>query len=209
MLLVGLTGNYGMGKSTVLSLFEKLGAVAIDADEIVRMLLQRGDVLEKIRRLLGDRVFREDGGLDTQRVADIIFRDAGLRRRLEDILHPLVFEEVDIFLDKIEAPEKVVLIEVPLLFEREYEGRLNRIITVHTSDDTALARAGLKGMSRENALLRLEAQLPVSEKIGRSDFAIDNNGSLTDTEAQVKEIYAALLREAKKNGNNKGARKPS
>lgn len=204
-----MTGNYGMGKSTVLSLFEKLGAITIDADDIVRTLLQRSDVLEKITRLLGDRVFREDGGLDTQRVADIIFRDAGLRRCLEDILHPLVFEEIDIFLDKIEAPEKVVVVEVPLLFEREYEGRLDRTITVHTSDDTALARAGQKGISRENALLRLEAQLPVPEKISRSDFAIDNNGKLTDTMAQVKKIYAALLREAKKNGNNKGARKLS
>lgn len=207
VLLVGLTGNYGMGKSTVLPLFEKLGAVVIDADQIVRSLLKKSSVLEKIRDLLGDQVFRKDGSLDTQRVADIIFRNAVLRRSLEDILHPLVFEEIDLFLKVIEAGDKIILIEVPLLFERGYEGRLDRAITVHTTEETALERADRKGLSREDALLRLKAQMPVKEKIRRSDFAIDNNGALEDTAAQVEKIFKELLREAKENGNNTGSGK--
>lgn len=204
---MGLTGNYGMGKSTVLHLFEKFGAVVINTDEIVKSLLKEKKVLERIRRLLGDQVFLENGSLDTKRVADAVFREDVLRRSLEDILHPLVFEETTLLLDRIEAEDKIVLIEIPLLFEREHEGRLNKTITVYTTEKTALERVEKKGISLDDALLRLKAQLPVEEKMRRSDFVIDNNGALEDTAAQVEKICKELLKEANKDGNSTGSRK--
>ena len=196
MLLVGLTGNYGMGKSTVLALFKKLGAHIIDSDEIVKTLLEEKDVLKKLKGILGSEVFRGNGTLDKGKVADAIFKDTRLKQSVEDILHPLVFERIDSLLEGIKKRDKVIMIEVPLLFERKYESGFNRTITVYTGEDTALYRLEKKGVNREDALLRVSTQLPVDEKIRKSDYVIDNKGSSDETFVQVKEIYQKLLKEA-------------
>jgi dephospho-CoA kinase len=208
VLFVGLTGNYGMGKSTVLPLFMKLGAVIIDTDKIVESLLKEKPVLEKIRVLFGDAVFLKNGSLDKKKVAGVVFNNDGLRHSLEDILHPLVFERIDLLFGEMKGEDKVMLVEIPLLYERDYEGRFNRTITVYTSEETALARLEKEGISQQEALLRLQAQLPIEEKIRRSDFIIDNNGTIEETMSQVEKVYKELYEEAKKNGNNTRARKP-
>ena len=196
MLLVGLTGNYGMGKSTVLAMFKKLGAHSIDSDEIVKTLLAEEAVLKRLRAILGDEVFRGNGSLDKGRVADAIFHNSRLRQSTEDLLHPLVFDRVGSLLEGIKRSDKVIIIEVPLLFERNYESGFNRTVTVYTGEDTALERLEKKGVNREEALLRVNAQLPIDQKIGKSDYAIDNNGSSDETFAQAKEIYQKLMKEA-------------
>jgi dephospho-CoA kinase len=204
MLLIGLTGNYGMGKSTVLSMFEKLGAAILDTDKIVESLLTEKDVLEKIRGLLDDKILDENGSLNKRKVADLIFKNNKLRYLLENILHPLVFERIDFFLDKINKKDEIILIAVPLLYERGYEERFNRTITVYTQEETALNRLEKEGITREEALLRLKAQLPIEEKTRRSDFAIDNNGIIEETMSQVKKIYKKLREVAY--GDNQGSR---
>ena len=203
MLLVGLTGNYGMGKSAILSVFQKLGALTLDTDKIVESLLAEKDVLGKIRNILGDTVFYKDGSLNKREVAEKIFKDEALRHSIEDILHPLVFEKIDLFLEKNVSACKVVIIEVPLLFERGYEERFDRMITVYCQEETALARLGKQGINREDALLRLRSQLPVAEKIRRSHFAIDNNGSIAETEQQAEKIYGRLAKEEEDGDNNR------
>lgn len=196
-----------MGKSTVLSLFEKCGAVIIDTDEIVESLLKEKDVLEKIKGLLGEGVFLENGSLDTKKVAAVVFRSDSLRRSLEHILHPLVFERINVLLDGLEDENKVVLVEIPLLFERGYEGRFAKTITVYTEEEAALNRLERQGISREEALLRLKSQLPIEEKIRRSDSSIDNNGTVEETMSQVESMCKELLKEAKKDGNSTRDRK--
>ncbi len=196
MFLVGLTGNYGMGKSTVLAMFKKLGAHSIDSDEIVKTLLEEEAVLKRFRAILGDEVFRGNGSLDKGRVADAIFKNNRLRESIEDLLHPLVFDRIGSLLEGIKRSDKVIIIEVPLLFERNYESGFNRTVTVYTGEDTALERLEEKGVNREEALLRFGAQLPVDEKISKSDYVIDNKGSGDETFVQVKEIYQKLLKEA-------------
>lgn len=196
MLLVALTGNYGMGKSTVLSMFGKLGLDTLDADRIVESLLMEKEILEKIKQILGDKAFNKNGSLNKKKVADIIFKSDSLRRSLEDILHPLVFERIKDFSDKMNVKNKILVIAAPLIYERGYEGRFNRTIVVHTKKEIALNRLEKNGVPKEEAVLRLKSQLPIEEKIKRADFIIDNNGTIEDTMAQVEMIYKKLLNEA-------------
>jgi dephospho-CoA kinase len=197
MLLVGLTGNYGMGKSIVLSQFEKLGAITLDSDRIVDFLLSEAKVIENIKGLLGNKVFDEDGNLMKKKVADLIFKNDILKSSLEDLLHPLVFEKIEGFLKTITDQHAVVVIEVPLLFERGYERRVQRTVTVFTNEKTALHRLEKSGVSKDDAMQRLQSQIPIEMKTMKSDFKIDNNGTLDETMKQVTEIYNKLLEEAR------------
>ena len=194
-----------MGKSTILSMFKKLGAITLDADSIVRILLTEKDILKKIRGLLGDKVFYKNGSLNRDIVAKLIFINNKLRHNIEDILHPIVFERINDFVDKIHEQDRVIVIEIPLLYERGYKDRFDRTITVHTKEDIALDRLEKEGIDKKDALLRLKSQIPVKEKVMRSDFIIDNNGTIEDTMAQVEMIYRILSQEVN-DGDNQRAR---
>jgi dephospho-CoA kinase len=195
MLLVALTGNYGMGKSAVLTMFEKLGAHTIDADEIVGSLLKEQKVLDRIKDILGAEVFDPQGGLDKKKVADAIFKNAALRASLENLLHPLVFDGIDAVIAQREGEDAIMVVEIPLLFEIGYEKKFNRTITVFTDESTALARLEKKGIGRPEAMQRLRAQIPIRDKINKSDFVIDNNRSPEYVMSGVKLIYEKLLKE--------------
>jgi dephospho-CoA kinase len=203
MLLVGLTGNYGMGKTSVLKMFGNLGARTLDADRIVEELLSEKAVISKLSIVLGRRVESGRDAVDRVEVARIIFRDSRLRHKVEDILHPMVFERMEELLGRQWKGDPVCIVEVPVLFERGYEKKFHRTIAVYTEQEIALARLGEKGVRAEHALLRYNAQIPVDEKIKMADFTIDNNGSLEVTREQVVRIYQRLVQEAE-SGNYSG-----
>ena len=214
MIVVALTGNYGMGKSSVTSLFQKCGACKIDSDEIVAGLLQKKAVIQKIRMLLGLEVLNADCSLNKSVVADIIFHNRTARKRLESLLHPLVFQAMEASIKKLKAgtiapPLRggdkgeggtndglgncVVIVEVPLLFEGGFQKRFDRTIAVYTSQKTALARLKKKGIARKDALARLHSQMDIREKKSLADYMIDNNGTRAQTMSQVRKIYKALI----------------
>lgn len=195
MLIVGLTGNYGMGKSVVLGMFKELGAITLDADDVVDNLLHDKAVLEKIRAKFGDSVFSNKGGPDRQKIASLIFRDKEKKDALEGILHPLVFKRISAFLDtlsKEKTKDKIVIVEIPLLFEKGCEGRFQKTITVFTDEHTALERLEKSGVRREDAIMILNAQMPIKEKIRLADLSIDNSGTLEGTETRVRDVYKRL-----------------
>ncbi len=194
-MVIGLTGNYGMGKSYVLSVFRELGAVVLDSDEIVHLLLQDSKVISSIRKILGEQAVKNDGSLNKIKIAEIIFNNSKLRDKLEKLLHPLVFDKAEGFLRKNEGKKQVVVVEVPLLFEGRYQGRFNRTVTVFTTQKTALERLGKGGISRSNAMKRLKAQLPILIKKKKADYLIDNNGTKQRTRKQVEDVYKSLLGE--------------
>jgi dephospho-CoA kinase len=198
MLIAGLTGNFGMGKSYVLSLFREFGAVTLESDRIVGMLLSEEGVIAKVMDLLGNDVATPGGDLDKKAIADKIFHDRELKERLEGLLHPLVFEKVEDFIGRIKNRDSLVIVEVPLLFEGNYQDRFEKTITVCTSDEMALERLERSGVPRSDALARMENQLPISEKKRRADYVIDNGGSKEETRRQAEDVYGSLREELKK-----------
>lgn len=193
MVIVALTGNYGMGKSSVTALFSRCGACTLDSDEIVAGLLQKKAVIEKIRMLLGPRILNADRSLNKGAVADIIFHNKTARRKIEAFLHPLVFQAMEALIKMLKPHDCVVIVEVPLLFEGGFQKRFDRTVAVYTSQKTALARLRKAGVSRKDALARLHAQMDIREKKRLADYVINNNGTRQQTMAQVKEIYKALI----------------
>jgi dephospho-CoA kinase len=201
MLIAALTGNFGMGKSYVLALFREFGAVTLDSDRIVALLLKEERVIEKVRLLLGNDVLAPEGGLDKKAVAGRIFHDRAAKERLEALLHPLVFEKVNDFIGRMKNRDSLVIVEVPLLFEGNYEGGFEKVITVFTAEKTAIERLAAAGVSQDDALARMKHQLPISEKKERADYVVDNSGSKEETRAQVKKVYLSLRGEmAKRKG---------
>lgn len=198
MLMAALTGNFGMGKSYVLSLFRELGAVTLESDRIVGMLLKERGVIQNVTEILGDDVVTPEGSLDKKAVARKIFHDREMKDKLEALLHPLVFEKVRDFTKKIKNKDSLVIVEVPLLFEGDYQAGFEKVITVCTSDETALKRLAMVGVSESDALARLRSQLPISEKKVRADYVIDNSGSKEQTKKQVEDVYRLLRREIAK-----------
>ena len=195
MLLVGLTGNYGMGKSSVLNQFRQCGAVVLSTDHIVSALLREEHIKNLVKDLLGDSILDNAGQIKKRKVADMIFRDPLLRHSLEDILHPRVFEKIHTYVETLADTDSICIVEIPLLYERKFENRFDKTITVFASEEAALNRLKASGIDEEAARLRLETQMPIDQKMKRSDYSIDNNGTPGETLDQVKQIYQKLVQE--------------
>lgn len=182
-----------MGKSFVLSVFKELGANVINSDDIVNIILHDKNMILNIKKILGDKIERENGSLDKEIIAKIIFNNSKLRQKLEALLHPMVFDKIEATAGKFKGKGQLVIVEVPLLFECGYQDRFERTITVYTTQRAAIARLMKKGVSRSNAMERLKAQLPIRVKKKKADYLINNNNSNQDTRKQVKNIYKQLL----------------
>jgi len=195
---IALTGNFGMGKSTVLNLFQRLGAHTVDIDDIVHDVLTRPSIVNKISKALGTGVLSRRGrvvSINKKRTAEMVFNDPEKRHRLERIIHPEVLKEIkriEIRVARKDA-EAVIIFEIPLLFEAGYERNFDKTITVHTTRTTALKRLSGRGFSKDNALKRMSAQMPISRKMKMSDFRIDNNGSIEKTGKRVQQVFRQLL----------------
>jgi dephospho-CoA kinase len=202
MIVVGLTGNYGAGKSTVARMFRDLGATNIDTDKIVRRLLEEGDVIEEIREAFGEEAL-SGGAVDKKWLAEWVFRDAHARVTLEDILHPRVFRKVQEELSGISCEgECIVIVEATVVFERGHQGKFDKIVTVYAPEEITFERLKEKGIPEADARQRLGSQLPAEIKMRGSDFVIDNSMGIESTREQVRTIYQELLSSEKRNGNN-------
>jgi len=193
MIIVGLTGNFGMGKSTVARMFKELGAHTIDLDEEVRKLLCEDEVIDEIKKVFGDEIVSE-GSINKLLLAETVFNYPHLRIALEDILHPRVFRVVDQEISELKKTGKcsIVIIEAPVIFERGYQNRFDIIITVHTTNEKAVERLKDKGVSEEETRNRLKNQFPIEMKAVRSDYTIDNNGTIEQTRQQIINVYQIL-----------------
>ena len=193
---IGLTGSIGTGKSTVAKMFQELGAYVIDADKIVHELLKRKDVKEKIREAFGD-VFDSKGEVDRKKLASIVFNNPEKKKILENILHPLVFQEINRFFKEVEKkdPKAVAIAEVPLMIETGSYKNYDKIIVVYAPEELQLKRLLEKGMSKEEAIKRIKSQMPIDEKVKYADIVIENTSTLGDLRKKVEEVYKKLKEE--------------
>jgi len=190
-LKIGLTGDIGSGKSTVLGLFGSMGFQTISADAIVHELLAADDaVIAKICGAFGDDLLTPGSGIDRQKLGSRIFGKKQARLELEGILHPRVREKWESFCQKHEAENAVV--EIPLLFEKNLENSFDHSVSVYSSLEVKTERLKKRGMVEADIRKRLDAQLDQESKANRSDFLILNNGSLDFLRRQVSECVSFL-----------------
>jgi dephospho-CoA kinase len=201
--MIGLSGGIGSGKSTVARLLAERGAEVIDADAIVHELQAPGTPLvREIAEAFGPGVLDEHGALDRAALGDIVFRDADARKRLNDLVHPKVGAE---FARRVQAARaagvQLLVLDIPLLFEGRRAGTgasasmpFDATVLVYASEETQIARQMARdGCSRDEAVRRIRAQMPLAEKRALADYVIENDGPLEETERQVEALWGWLV----------------
>lgn len=198
-LLVGLTGNIASGKSTVARLFSERGATIIDADVLSRRAVEPGTpAFDRIVERWGNDVVAADGLLDRAALRHLVFPDHDELEELNQIIHPEVNRLRDrLVADAVGRGEKIVVCDVPLLFEKKMADEFNRIVLVDAPRPLRLERlTHERSLDETEALDMIAAQMPAELKRARADFVIDNTGTMTDLEAKVAHVWTELEREA-------------
>ncbi len=193
MFIVGLTGGIASGKSTVAALLAEKGAIIIDADQIARELVEPGQpAWWEIVKWKGCSILLEDGSIDRDGLGDLVFNDAAARQKLNEIIHPRVGQEFYTRTAKIRStrPGAVLVYDVPLLIEAGMQAMTDLVLLVYVSKDIQLQRLQRRdNLSREEAVLRIRAQMPLQEKKKHANVVIDNCGTPADTALQVDEFW--------------------
>lgn len=203
MVIAGLTGGIATGKSTVSKILDGLGAHIVDADKIAREAVSPGmPAWEDIKRVFGKDVLSATGEVDREALGRIVFSDPLKRGRLEEIVHPEVRRIMDERIRSIHTgfSDAVVVLDVPLLIETRMDKGLDEVIVVYCPEDVQIKRLMDRDrISREDALARVRAQMPIEEKKLHATMLVDNSRSLDETKKQVEDAYLKLMQKAVKN----------
>ena len=201
MLLVGLTGGIGSGKSTVSELLTARGAVVIDADAITRSLQQPGQpVFEAMVERFGPGIVAADGTLDRPAVAAIVFNDEAARKDLEAIVHPAVGAAMIAQLQAHAGTDRIVVYDVPLLVESGKTG-YGFVVVVDVDPEVAIERlVAFRAMDEADARARIANQVPREARTAVADRVLDNSGSLAALEKQVDELWDELVEKERADG---------
>ena len=199
MLLVGLTGNIGSGKSTVAQMLSERGATIIDADVLARRAVELGTpAFGKIVARWGSSILAPDGHLDRAALRRVVFGDHAQLEELNQIVHPEVERLRVRLIDQAKRRgDQVVVCDIPLLFERHMTDRFDRIVLVDSHRAIRLERlVKERGLRETEAMDMIAAQMPAELKRARADFIIENDGTFAQLERRVHDVWTALIREA-------------
>ena len=199
MLLIGLTGNIGSGKSTVAQMLSERGSTIIDADVLARRAVELGTTAhDQIVKRWGPAVLSADGHLDRAALRRVVFSDHEQLEELNQIVHPEVERLRTRLVDRArKRGDRLVVCDIPLLFERHMTDRFDRIILVDANRALRLERLVKdRGLEEAEAMEMIAAQMPAELKRARADFVIDNDGTLTQLERRVQDVWTALSNEA-------------
>ncbi len=195
MHLIGLTGGIGSGKSTVSELFIKKGIRVIDADILYKELSKPGQVLyNEIIKAFGPDILCSAGTIDFRKLGDLVFHDEAKRQLLNSVTHPAVRDEI---LSEAKAlkNQTLAVVVVPLLFESGFDSFCTKTICVYVDLRTQLSRLMSRDrIDRHLALLKILAQMPMKKKALKSDYVIDNSGTMSQTINQFDDIIKELRR---------------
>jgi len=190
-LIVGLTGGIGSGKSTVAALFAEHGAGIVDTDIIAHQLTQAGGAaIEALRAAFGNGSLTDDGALDRAKMRGLIFSDAAAKQRLEQILHPLIFEQAKLQLRQLQD-KPYILVVVPLLPEsRSFRQLVQRVLVVDCDEDTQIARVIARSrMTEEEVRAIIARQTSPAERLRLADDVIRNDATLDSLASQVAVLH--------------------
>ena len=196
MRVIGLTGSFGSGKSTVARMLAARGVRVIDADKIVHGLLKPGALcFRRVVRTFGKSILQGEG-IDRTRLAAKVFDSPGRLKNLTDILHPAAWKNVRRTLAEFKKEGvKVVVVDAPLLIEAGWDRKVDCVLVVRANVRQQMARIQKqRAISRNQILKRIRRQLSTPEKMRQADFVIDNRGTLKNTRVQVQTLYKKLLK---------------
>jgi dephospho-CoA kinase len=191
---VGLTGGVASGKSTVSAAMAELGAVVIDADALAREVVERGTPgLAQVVDAFGEELLTPDGDLDRPAMGRLVFADEQARRKLEQIVHPLVYERIVVLEEEV-PPGGVVVHDIPLLAENGRSGDFDVVVVVDAPEEVQLERMVRdRGWTREDAESRMRAQSSREERRAIASYVIENTGTREDLRRRVAEVYAEVV----------------
>jgi dephospho-CoA kinase len=194
MLLVGLTGGIGSGKSTVGRMLAARGAVVFDADELARRAVDSGTPGQAaVLQRFGPEVLASDGSIDREELARRVFRDDQARRELEAIVHPEVFRLLNEGLDSFRETDRVAVFDAPLIVETGFHEAIDVLVVVTAPVDARISRIVAQGrLTEQEARVRIAAQASDEEKERLADFVIRNDGDFNDLERAVDGVWQEL-----------------
>ncbi len=190
MKTIVLTGGIASGKTSAGKIFESLGAIFINADDLVTKLYKKKEIKKILVKNFGKTVASDK--VNKKELAKIVFSDKKKLKKLNSLIHPLVFNEIQKKLLQHKKTSKLIVIEIPLFFEAKSKTKPDYVITVSCEKNLQLNRLEKKGLSKEQAIARMNSQLSVKEKEKKADFVVKNNGHLSALKAQVKKIFETI-----------------
>lgn len=196
ILVLGISGSFASGKSTVTLMFKHLGACCIDADKIYHNLIKPKESLyKKIVSFFGKKILAKNKQIDRKRLTDIVFVNKKSLAKLSCLTHPEIIKAMRRKLINFKKNKrcKVVVIDAPLLIEADISRMIDKLIVVNINQRNQIQRiTKLRGLVTSKARERIKAQLPLRQKVKVADYVIDNNGSLGQTRKQVIDIWKKL-----------------
>ncbi len=200
-IIVGITGGIACGKTTVSDLLAKKGAIPINADEIGHQLLKADSpVINVLTGAFGEDILDDNGDVSRKKLGAIVFKDKAARERLNSILHPLIIQRSRARARQLvaEDPQCIVLLDAPLLIEAGAYDTVDLIVVVTASTETQVQRTLERGIAQGRSLTesdvqaRIDAQMPLTEKVEYADVVIENEGTLVELHQQVDALWKEL-----------------
>ncbi|MFM1788785.1 MAG: hypothetical protein RLZZ12_134 [Actinomycetota bacterium] len=188
MLSIALTGGIGSGKSLAGEIFQELGAVVIDSDQLARDVIERGtDGFDEVVAQFGDEILT-GGDIDRAKLAEIVFKDESARQKLEAIIHPKVRELATKIASRV-PNEGVVVNQIPLLFETKGAGRFDLVISISSSLEIRRGRLIERGLKSYEIDHRIGAQATDEDRASIANFVIENDGTVEELEKAIRELW--------------------
>ncbi len=198
VLIVGLTGGIVSGKSTVARMFRQLGADIIDADNIARAIVQPGEKAWKnIVHYFGKEILQDNKEINRKELAKIVFADKERLEKLNKITHPeimaIIKNKIREMRSKDSSDGTICIIELPLLFEANLEGMMDKVVVVYLKREEQIKRLFIRNhLTQEEAISRIDSQMPLERKLQQADYVIDNRTTIDQTKKQVRQIWYEL-----------------